>query len=350
VTSTETRSTWSERLNPRNWTLVWKLAVVGLLPALLALVLGVLRVADQAGDAADLGRSTRLLEVQQQVSEAANALRTERDQSTLFVAEQRGGERGTLEIGFGRTDAEINEMLNTVRGASELDATTVSALQQTESSLAELPTLRTDATDNQATGVNQVRGRYTTMVESTDVLDRALLRQLRTPDTAGLADALTAVTSVSEQLAIQHTVLGTGIRATKLSTGDVTVVTATENQITADYREYQVALTPEQLAQFGSFLDDAANSQRERIKDSLVNTAADRQITLQPPEWDAAYNGSRAAADRSAGLLRTALVDTSTTAEQAASNDAGIQSVILMLGLLAGITVAVLVARAQHPQ
>jgi hypothetical protein len=83
-------------LNPRNWTLVWKLAVVGLLPALLALVLGVLRVADQAGDAADLGRSTRLLEVQQQVSEAANTLRTERDTSTLFVAEQRGGDRGPL--------------------------------------------------------------------------------------------------------------------------------------------------------------------------------------------------------------------------------------------------------------
>jgi signal transduction histidine kinase len=333
-------------LNPRNWTLVWKLAVVGLLPAVLALVLGVLRVADQAGDAAELGRSTRLLEVQQQVSEAANAMRTERDESTLFVAEQRGGDRGALEIDFGKTDAEISEMLNTVRGASELDPTTVSALQQTESSLAELPTLRTDTTDNQATGINQVRGRYTTMVESVDVLDRALLRQLRTPDTAGLADALTAATSVSEQLAIQHTVLGTGIRAGKLQPGDVTAVTATENQISADYREYQVALTPDQLTKFGSFLDDAANSQRQRLQESLLATPADRPITLQPTEWDTAYNGSRAAVDRSAGLLRTELVNDSTAAEQAASNEAGIQSVILMLGLLAGITVAVLVARA----
>ena len=64
MTSIETGHSWSERWNPRNWTLTWKLVVVGLVPALLALVLGVLRVADQAGEAAEVGRSTRLLEVQ----------------------------------------------------------------------------------------------------------------------------------------------------------------------------------------------------------------------------------------------------------------------------------------------
>jgi len=234
VTTTETSRSWSERLNPRNWTLVWKLAVVGLLPAVLALVLGVLRVADQAGDAADLGRSTRLLEVQQQVAEAASALRGERDEATLFVAENRGGNRDVLEIGFSDADIQVDEMLTTVRGATELDDTTISALQQAESGLSQLSVLRSDVTENVAAGVNQVRGRYTGLIEGVDVLDRALLRQLRTPGTAGLADALTAVTSANEQLAIQHTVLGTAIRAKTLQTGDVTTVTATDNQLTAD--------------------------------------------------------------------------------------------------------------------
>jgi hypothetical protein len=79
VTSIETGHSWSERLNPRNWTLTWKLVVVGLVPALLALVLGVLRVSDQASAASELGRSAELLEVQSQVLGAANALRQERD-------------------------------------------------------------------------------------------------------------------------------------------------------------------------------------------------------------------------------------------------------------------------------
>jgi len=346
VTSTETGGSWSERLNPRNWTLVWKLAVVGLLPAVLALVLGVLRVADQAGEAADLGRSTRLLEVQQQVTDAADALRAERDEASLYVAGARGDDRGVLEIGFGETDAEIAEMFTSVRGASELDPTTISALQQTESGLSLLPGLRQDTTDNQAAGVNQIRSRYTDAVEGIDVLDRALLRQLRTPGTAGLADALTAVTSASEQLAVQHTVLGTAIRAGQLQPGDANAVTATDNQITADYREYQVALTPEQLTRFGNFLDDAANSHRDRLMEAVLTAPVGQAITLQPFEWDTAYNGSRASAERSASLLRDELVSTSTSAEEAASNDAGIQSVLLMLGLMAGITVAVLVARS----
>jgi len=44
VTSIETGPSWVERLNPRHWTLVWKLVIVGLVPALLALTLGVLRI------------------------------------------------------------------------------------------------------------------------------------------------------------------------------------------------------------------------------------------------------------------------------------------------------------------
>ena len=79
MTSTETRPTWSERFNPRNWTLAWKLVIVCLIPAMLALALGILRVSDQASQAAELGRSSRLLEVAQHVSSAADSLRQERN-------------------------------------------------------------------------------------------------------------------------------------------------------------------------------------------------------------------------------------------------------------------------------
>ena len=346
MTSIESGPTWSERLDPRNWTLVWKLVVVGLVPALLALVLGVLRVSDQASEAADLGRSSRLLEVQQRVAGAADALRQERDEATLFVAGNRVGDRGVLEIGFGQADGELDEMLSAVRGASELDPTTSSALQQTEGGLAQLPPLRTDAIENATIGASQVRTRYDDVVEGVDVLDRALLRQLRTPGVAGLADALTAVTSADEQLAVQHTVLGAAIRANRLLPGDATDVAATDNQVASDFRQYQVALTPEQLGRFGNFLDDAANAQRERLKAAILATPADRPIAIAPNEWDTAYNGSRAAANRSADLLRNELVAMSVSAEEQASNLAGVNSVILMLGLLLGIAVTVLIARA----
>jgi signal transduction histidine kinase len=345
VTSIETGHSWSERLSPRNWTLTWKLVVVGLVPALLALVLGVLRVSDQAGEAADLGRSTRLLEVQQQVVGAADALRQERDEATLFTAGGRSGDRGVLEIGFGQADGEIDEMLTAVRGTGELDPTTVSALQEAEGQLSQLQVLRDDATANPAVDARQVRTRYDEVIEGVDVLDRAMLRQVRTPGVAGLADALTEVTSAREQLAVQHTVLGAAIRSGRLLPDEASEI-ATDSELATALREYQAALTPDQVEQFGNFLDGAANSQRERLKAAILATPPDQPVTLAASEWDTAYNGSRAALDRTADLLRNELVAASVAAEEQASNLAGVNSVVLMLGLLIGIAVAVLIARA----
>ena len=50
VTNTERPTTLSERLDPRNWSLVTKLVVVGLVPTVLALSIGAIRVVDQAKD------------------------------------------------------------------------------------------------------------------------------------------------------------------------------------------------------------------------------------------------------------------------------------------------------------
>ncbi|MHA6621768.1 sensor histidine kinase [Pseudonocardia sp. DLS-67] len=346
MTSTEARQSWSERLNPRNWTLTVKLVVVGIVPALLALVLGVLRVSDQAGAAAELGQSTQLLEVQEQVAGAADALRQERDEATLYVASGRAGDRGVLEIGFNQSEADAEEMLTALEGAEGLEPTSVAAVAQTKGQIGQLQNLRADVTDNPGIGAPQILSRYSEVVASLDVLDRALLRQLRTPEVSGLSDALSASTSAAEQLAVQHTILGAGIRAGSLQPGDANAVVATDDRLRAELAEYQVSLTPQQLIRFGNFLDDAANSGRERLKAAILATPQDQPIAIPSYEWDTAYNGSRAAVDRSADLLRNELVSTSQAREEQASNLAGVNAVVLMLGLLAGIAVAVLLARA----
>ena len=345
MTSTEARQAWSERLNPRNWTLTVKLVVVGIVPALLALVLGVLRVSDQASAAAELGQSTQLLEVQQRVASTADALRQERDEATLYVAAGRQGDTGVLEIGFNQSEAEAEEMLAALESAEELEPTSLSAMAQAEGQIGQLQNLRADVTDNPAIGYRQILDRYTEVITSLDVLDRALLREVRTPGTAGLADALTAVNAAGEQLAVQHTILGAAIRAGSLPPADATEI-ATDSDLEAAFRDYQAALTAEQLVRFGNFLDDAANAQRERLQAAILATPPDQPIAVPSYEWDTAYNGSRAAVERSGDLLRNELAAVSVAAEEQASNLAGVNAVVLMLGLLAGIAVAVLLARA----
>ncbi len=347
MTSLETGPSWVERLNPRHWTLVWKLVIVGLVPALLALTLGALRIADQAGSAADLGRGERLLELHTQVAAAGDALRQERDQATLYVAGNRIGDRSLLTTANAHSDDLLNSMRNGVQAAGTLDQSTTVAVAQANGVLGQLPTLRQDVTDNQQATLPTIRDRYSRAIEGVDVLDRAVLRAVRVPDTAGQIDALTALQNVEAQLAVQHTVIGNAIRAGKLQDGDANAAGNADVQIFSQYRAYQVALTPDQLQRYGSFLDDPSNADRQRLAIAVLTSAGKPDLGgVTAAEWDRAYNSAKAVADRSAGLIRQDLVATSNAAAQRASNLAGINSVVLMLGLLIGITIAVLVARS----
>ena len=346
MTSIETGPSWVERLNPRHWTLVWKLVIVGLVPALLALTLGALRIADQAGSAADLGRSGKLLDLHTQVAAAGDALRQERNAATLYVASNRTGDRGQLTTADTRSDDALSTMRAGVPSAGNLDQATAVAVAQANGVVGQLPALRRDVTDN-TVALPAVRDRYSRVIEGVDVLDRAVLRAVRVPDTAGRIDALTALQNVEAQLAVQHTVLGNAIRAGKLQDGDANAASSADVQIFAQYRAYQVALTPDQLERYGSFLDDPSNAERQRLTIAILTSAGKPDLGgVTAADWDDAYKNAKAVADRSANLIRDDLVVAATTASQQASNLAGINSVVLMLGLLIGISIAVLVARS----
>ena len=341
MTSIEPGSGWSERLNPRNWTSAWKLAVVGLVPALLALALGVLRIADDAEQAGELGRSSRLVEVRDQVASTADALRTERNNSALFAAAGRIDDRAALQDAYNQVDGQINQMANALRGTGELDPATAAALQRTETGLGRLAALRIDVADNPGAASDQVVNRYGQIIEPIDVLDRALLRQLRTPGTAGLTDAITAVTSATEQLSTEHTVLAAAIRSGQVLPGDQAVLDVAAARLLADYRDYQSAVTPEQLTRFGPFLDDNANAQREALKTAILGSPEQmgpRRRSRTPPRRSRPRRRHRPTNPREAGHR-----------QHPRRARAGVwpgSTVILLLGLLAGVTVAVLVARS----
>jgi signal transduction histidine kinase len=345
VTSIETGPSWVERLNPRHWTLVWKLVIVGLVPALLALALGVLRIADQAGSAADLGRSGRLLDARNEIVAAATALRDERDQSTLFAASNGDGDRTALNNSRQRADEALTTMRSGVSGANaDLEPATMAALQRSQDSLDLIVSLRQSVTGTPSPPYDQVVNRYTNVIGAIDVLDRAILRQQRTQATAGLADASSAVTSALEQLSIQHAILAGAIRAGKPLPGDPAVVNAATAQLVNNYRDYQAALTPEQLATFGNLPDSTATSRMDQLRSAILT--APFQLGPLARDWDTAYGQARESTDRTAGLISAELSATAAAAAQRASNLAGINSVILMLGLLVGIAIAVLVARS----
>jgi signal transduction histidine kinase len=344
VTSTETRTTWSERLSPRNWSLAWKLVAVGLVPALLALVLGVLRVADQAQTASELEAANRLLEVRTRIADTADALRVERDRATAFIAERRLGDRGPLQEAIRETDGAWEQARVALVNDVGLDATSRSALREAEGGLAQLPVLRSEVGGSAPLEPGQVVERYTSIVGRTDVLGRALLRQLSTPEVIGLADALTAATAASEALARQHTVLGAALRVGRVSPEDRGAVTATDAAFATGYGFYLLALgeTNEPV----NFVASPANAQRDAVKAAILGAPDTGPIPVTVAQWD---DSNKAVAERieAAGTdVRAKLTAAGDAAASRSSNLAGLNSVILMLGLLLAAAIIVLVARS----
>src|SRR4029453_1787075 len=92
--------------SPQDWSLRVKLAIALLVPSLIAVVLGGLRVADQAGEAAEFDRIAQVASTQAEVSKLVKRLQEERLRTTEFIVAGRTGDTAGLQSSFGEVDAE----------------------------------------------------------------------------------------------------------------------------------------------------------------------------------------------------------------------------------------------------
>ena len=186
VTSTETGTSRSERLSPRNWPLVWKLVAVGLIPALLAIVLGVLRVADQAHTASQLGAANRLLEGPRPGRGRGHGPARRARPGHHVPRRGAPGRRGPLQQAVRDTDAAVERFRSGIPAPTDIDQATRTAFEQAQGGFAQLSVLRAEVDGTALLLTDDMMQSYTGVIARTDALDRALLRQVRIPDVGGL--------------------------------------------------------------------------------------------------------------------------------------------------------------------
>jgi signal transduction histidine kinase len=348
VTESETGQSSFGRYNPSNWPLAGKLVAIGLLPAFFIITLGVLRVSDQIGAASDLGAANRLLQVRQQVADAATALRDERDLATRFVADRRRGDREPLNAAFQRTDAAVARARAGIAGVDDIiDAPTRAALGQADGRFAQLSAIRTSVTGTALLLPGQVLQRYTFIVNRADGLDRAVVRQVQQagePTTVGLADALVAVTAAAEAIELEHTVVGVPLIAEAVTPEDRNAAAAAESTFITSYISYEVAL-PEGVKPV-NFVTADANSRRGAVRSAVLLGPTDGPVVVSPAEWDEASHGAREVVLDTERQVVAALTDAGAAAEGRSRNLALLNSAILLLGLLLTATVVAFVTRS----
>ncbi|MGH3845264.1 MAG: nitrate- and nitrite sensing domain-containing protein, partial [Pseudonocardiaceae bacterium] len=325
----------------RNWPVVVKLAAVLLVPTVVALVAGILRIVDQAGAAPGYVRITQIVGVQQQLSDLIGTMGRERDLATTFVATGRVGDRRGLDAQF-RT---VDDSARVVAGA----AGKVAGLEFTRSPLAALGalgTLRASVTTGFGP-VEVVVTEYSDAIDPLIELDAALTRQLDdvavTNDAAAVHDLLAG----REQVARQRAIVAAALYFNRLGPGQIEDLRTATVRLATEQEAVRAALAPAERAAALAGVGPDAELARQRVLQLVLNRGvAGQPLNTAPQDWDQRNEvvvSNIAAVEKN---LRQRIEQTAQGLLQHVRTEAGLNSVILFFALGLGVLVGILVTRA----
>ena len=315
-------------------------------PIILAMALGVLRVADQISNATDLGARDRYVQIQERVSILIGHLQRERDQSAIFVASNRSGDRSALKRVFSTVDGGLSDTEAAIGNPASLGGGPEAAYRQVKDNLPRLATLRDQVT---VFGVDATAAvaRYTGLIEPVLVFEAALDRQLNTPALTGLATGLTALNSAREQISLQHAVVSVAIGRGEMSSSDADSVRATDARLGTAVDQFRTVLDAGQQQRLSGWVTSSADAERKQLKQQALSRIGARgQLGISQVDWDGAYEAVLDEMRASESGLRQELETTSKAQQEKARDAAGINSVILLLGMLTTAAVVYLIGRS----
>ena len=327
----------SEPYSPRDWSLRTKLLVVLLVPAVLAAILGGLRIADQAGEAAEQNRVSRFVDVQAEVATLVERLQTERLLATSYVAGDRRGDIAPLDLAIADVDRTREQTGPSVENLSADDPALVGASRQSQQALARLPSLRNLVTTSNAPA-SAVVSRYSELVAQIVQLDNALLRGVNTPEVAGLATGLAGLAVARNEASLQQAQLAVVAQTGQLSDPEIAELQSSNARLRTGLVDFRAALDAGQRVRYAGVIAGATNTERDLLVQGVVAGTAGAQASglydTFLGELDAAEDG-----------VRTELRETSEATRLTAVSLALINAFLLLLALVIGVAVVGLIAR-----
>jgi signal transduction histidine kinase len=325
----------------RDWPVVVKLAAVLLVPTIVALLAGVLRIVDQASAAPRYARISQIAGVQQHLADLISSLARERDLSTAFVAAGRVGDRRGLDGQFHAVDGAVR----VVAGA----AGQVQGLDFARSPLAALDALaplRASVT----TGFSPAQvivTEYSDAIDPLIDLDAALTRQLDDTAVTNNAAAAHDLLAASEQVSRQHAIVSAALYSNRLSPAQIEDLRSAAVRLATEQDAVRATLAPTERANALAGVGLDAEQSRQRVLQLVLDRGiAGIPLNTSPADWDK-RSALVAEAITAAGKgLRQQVDQTAQRLLQQVRTAAGLNSVILFFALGIGVLIGILVTRA----
>ncbi|MGH3825224.1 MAG: nitrate- and nitrite sensing domain-containing protein [Pseudonocardiaceae bacterium] len=324
----------------RNWPVVVKLAAVLLVPTIVALVAGVLRIVDQAGAAPGYARITQIVRAQQQLSDLIGSVARERDLATAFVATGRVGDRAALDAQFRTVDGGVRVVTGALGQVPGLDFARAPL-----DGLGALVPLRASVTTGFGP-VEVVVTEYSAAIDPLIELDSALTRQLDDVAVTNAAAAAHALLAAREQVSRQHAIVSAALYANRLGPDQIEDLRTATVRLATERDAVRATLEPAERANAIAGIGPDAELSRQRVLQLVLNRGlAGQPLNTSPQDWD---QRSAVVVDNIAGVekgLRQRVEQTAQGLLDHVRTAAGLNSVILFFALGLGVLVGILVTR-----
>lgn len=307
------------------WRLRSKLGAAVLLPSVLALALGGLHLANLVGDAREAERVVRFVEAQQTVADLVDRLGRDR------YAAVAGGAGPDDPAGV---DEQAVRAFSQVRALVADDPALAAPLRDAEAAVQSLAEARQRG-EAARPSANTALNLYSTIVDRVDDLDAAVLRGINTREVNGLALALGRLSSVRNELSLQHALVSTGASGPD----EPAMLLSSEARLLAGTADFRSLLDAEDRDEYAFVALSAAG--RERAE--LVQSALSGEVA--PAAVGPTFDAARAELDRAQAGLRTALDETSRAELRTAADLRMLNVVALAVTALLSVALIVRIAR-----
>ncbi|MCQ4040509.1 nitrate- and nitrite sensing domain-containing protein [Streptantibioticus rubrisoli] len=336
----------------RNWRLPVKVGAVLVVPALLAVALGVVQIQRQVESANSYARTQRLVDLRDGLMPLIGALQMER---TMSVERLRGGapiDPAMLRMQADRVDTAQAAVANTVRRATLLQGASANRYQEALGLLGGLTTLRQQVASGRISAWTAV-GDYGAIIKGVLDLDQALVSQFGDPRLSGPATALYDLEMVQEQIHLEHAiVLAARGRNGTPGTALIRPLQQADIRLQDKLGDFKAVATAAERLDYQRTVTGPAVSQRARVINALLSQeSSDGQrggitpSTIPAASWDQESETT----GRLVGKVELDLADrlrtTSAALQDRTSNSAGAESVLLFAALLLAVSVGFVIGR-----
>jgi signal transduction histidine kinase len=333
------RLTWR---SPRHWSLRVKFSVVLVVPLVLAVALGVVRIADQTAEAAERDRVAHFVGVQGTVSALIVDMERERYRATEFVARGRVDGRalhGAVEAVDARSAQSREALVGLSGDVAGLDL----VRRQAEQALSRLPQLRELVTRSNAPA-SAVIARYSEILEQLVQLDSALLRGVNTGEVLGLANSLAGLDAARNEATLQQAQLSIAVPGTPLPPTLAADLQFSGARLATGLADFRVALDAAQRVEYAGIIAGSANSERNRLVQTML--AGGDPAAAGLGRVGDVYSRFLGELDAAVEGVRAELRITAAERRQSAMAEAWLNVTLLLLALILGAVIVGLVARS----